>query len=120
MLIRLGYELEYYFSQRTPMILNLHVHYSRTSDLVRADAMLTNPTVPMSMHRDRFGNWCTRTVAPPGRFQLSCDALIKDSGVPEPAFPYAYEHAVETLPDETLMFLMPSRYCETEHLSAHA
>lgn len=120
MLIRLGYELAYEFSQATPMILNLNVHYSRTSDLVMPDTLITAPAVPLSMYRDRFGNWCTRTVAPPGRLTVTTDALIRDSGVPEPSFPYAFEHAVESLPDETLEFLLPSRYCETEHLSAAA
>ena len=81
MLIRLGYELEYQCAQATPMILNLNVHYSRTSDLVRPDIIITDPSVPMSMYRDSFGNWCTRTVAPPGRFRISSDALIRDSGV---------------------------------------
>jgi transglutaminase-like putative cysteine protease len=117
MLIRLGYELAFEFPQATPMILNLNVHYSRTSDLVRPDTMITTPAVPLSMYRDGFGNWCTRTVAPPGRFTVSTDALIRDSGLAEPRFPYAFEHTVESLPDETLVFLLPSRYCETEHLS---
>ena len=117
MLIRLGYELEYQCAQATPMILNLNVHYSRTSDLVRPDIIITDPSVPMSMYRDSFGNWCTRTVAPPGRFRISSDALIRDSGEPEATFPYAFEHTVESLPDETLRFLLPSRYCETEHLA---
>jgi transglutaminase-like putative cysteine protease len=117
MLIRLGYELAFEFSQATPMILNLNVHYSRTSDLVRPDTMITTPAVPLSMYRDGFGNWCTRTVAPPGRFTVSTDALIRDTGLAEPRFPYAFEHSVESLPDETLVFLLPSRYCETEHLS---
>jgi transglutaminase-like putative cysteine protease len=120
MLIRLGYELGYEFSQATPMMLNLSVHYSRASDLVRPDVMITTPAVPLSMHRDVFGNWCTRAVAPPGRFTVTSDALIRDSGVAEASFPYAFEHTVESLPDETLVFLLPSRYCETERLSATA
>jgi transglutaminase-like putative cysteine protease len=120
MLIRLGYELVFQFSQATPMILNLNVHYSRTSDLVRPDTMITSPAVPLSMYRDGFGNWCTRTVAPPGRFIVSSDALIRDSGIAEGKFPYAFEHTVESLPDEALVFLLPSRYCETERLSATA
>jgi transglutaminase-like putative cysteine protease len=99
------------------MILNLNVHYSRTSDLVRPDILITDPSVPMSMYRDVFGNWCTRTVAPPGRFRVSANAVIRDSGQPEATFPYAFEHTVESLPDETLRFLLPSRYCETEHLA---
>ena len=120
MLIRLGYELVYDFPQPTPMILNLNVHYSRSQDLVRADSISTDPAVPLSMYRDGFGNWCTRLVAPPGSFRVTTDALINDTGLAESAFPYAFEHTVESLPDETLVFLLPSRYCETELLSATA
>jgi transglutaminase-like putative cysteine protease len=120
MLIRLGYELQFQCAQATPMILNLHVHYSRTSDLVRPDTITTQPSVPLSMYRDLFGNWCTRTVAPPGNFIITADSLIRDGGQPEATCPNAFEHPVESLPDETLIFLLPSRYCETEHLAAPA
>jgi transglutaminase-like putative cysteine protease len=120
MLIRLGYELEYQFAQATPMILNLNVHYSRASDLLRPDTITTRPSVPLSMYRDLFGNWCTRTVAPPGNFVITADCLIRDSGEPEPSMPGAFEHTVQSLPDDTLLFLLPSRYCETEHLAAPA
>jgi transglutaminase-like putative cysteine protease len=46
--------------------------------------------------------------------------LLNDSGIPEPKVPHAFEHTVESLPDETLVYLLPSRYCETELLSAPA
>jgi transglutaminase-like putative cysteine protease len=117
MLIRLGYELEYQFPQATPLILNLNVHFSRSSDLVRVDTMKTDPAVPLSMYRDTFGNWCTRAMAPPGLFRVSADGLIQDSGVPEPIFPTVCELPVESLPNDTLRFLLPSRYCETELLA---
>ena len=71
----------------------------------------------MTAYRDRFGNWCTRLVAPPGRMRLSADALVQDAGVPEPAMPDACQHEVQDLPDETLVFLLGSRYCETDRLS---
>jgi transglutaminase-like putative cysteine protease len=117
MLIRIGYELVYQLPQATPMILTLNVHYSRSADLVQPDHIATQPAVPLSMYRDGTGNWCTRLVAPPGRFHIGSDALITDSGIAEPAFPYAAEHAVSELPDDTLVYLLASRYCETEHLT---
>jgi transglutaminase-like putative cysteine protease len=120
MLIRLGYELIYALPQATPMLLNLNVHYSRTFDCVRGDTLSTEPIVPLTMYRDGFGNWCTRLFAPPGTFRVSSDALIKDSGLVEPAYPCALEHTVQSLPDESLVFLLPSRYCETELLSPTA
>lgn len=114
MLIRLGYEIVYQCPQPTPMILNLHVHYSRISDLVRPDQLRTDPAVPISMYRDGFGNWCSRIVAPAGRILLTADGLIRDSGIAEPVVPDALQHPVQSLPEETLVYLLGSRYCETD------
>jgi transglutaminase-like putative cysteine protease len=48
--------------------------------------------------------------------QVSGDGIIRDSGLPEPTFPQAAEHPIDALPDEALLYLLSSRYCETEHL----
>jgi transglutaminase-like putative cysteine protease len=117
MQIRVGYELQYQLPQPTPMLLTLHVHYSRASDLVRPDHMIATPAVPMAAYRDGFGNWCTRLVAPQGRFSVTADTIVKDTGVPEAIFPSALQHPVPQLPEETLVFLLGSRYCETDRLS---
>jgi transglutaminase-like putative cysteine protease len=120
MKIRIGYELKYRCSQPTPMILNLNVHYTRAADLVRADYMLSEPWVPLALYRDGFGNCCTRLVAPAGLIRLTADAIINDRGVPDPIVPDASFHPVETLPEETLVYLLSSRYCDTELLSQTA
>ena len=120
MRIRLGYELVYQSTQPTPMILNLNVHYTRAADLIRADHMMTEPWVPLSLYRDGFGNWCTRLVAPAGQIRITSDAVINDRGVPEPVVPNAPQNSVETLPEETLVYLLGSRYCDTDNLSVIA
>ncbi len=120
MQIRLGYELSYRCTQATPMILTLHIHYSRAGDLIRADNMLTDPWVPITLYRDNFGNWCTRLVAPPGLIKITADALIRDRGIPEPVVPLAQQASVEMLPEETLVYLLGSRYCDTDNLSVIA
>jgi transglutaminase-like putative cysteine protease len=120
MQIRVGYELIYELPQPTPMILTLNVHYSRASDLVRPDHMMTAPSVPTASYRDGFGNWCTRLVAPQGRFRVTSDAVVNDPGVPDPISAWAVQHLVPQLPEETLVFLLGSRYCETDRLSETA
>jgi transglutaminase-like putative cysteine protease len=117
MQIRIGYELVYGCAQVTPMILTLNVHYSRVSDLVRPDNLRCAPAVPMSLYRDGFGNLCTRIVAPAGRIVLTTDTLINDTGEPEATKLAAGQHNVEALPEETLVFLLGSRYCDTDVLS---
>ena len=118
--IRVGYELVYDCPQPTPMILTLHVHYSRVSDLVVPDHLVTNPSVPFTAYRDGFGNWCSRILAPKGQFRLSTDAVVNDTGAPDVIVPTAIQHAVQDLPEETLVFLLGSRYCETDRLSQTA
>jgi hypothetical protein len=71
-------------------------------------------------YRDGFGNWCTRLVAPGGRIRLKTDALIRDTGQPDRVVPDARQRAVQDLPEETLFFLLGSRYCETDLLSQAA
>ena len=120
MQIRVGYDLAFDCPQAMPMIVMLNIHYSRASDIIRPDNLRTEPSVPLSAYRDSFGNWCTRLVAPPGRIRLTTDALVRDSGRPDPVMQQAAQHPVESLPAETLMFLLGSRYCETDRLSTVA
>ena len=117
MQIRVGYEMAYQCPQPTPMILALNVHYSRASDLVRPDHLMTNPPVPVTSYRDMFGNWCSRLIAPAGELVLSADAIVNDSGLPEPVVPGAMQVPVQYLPESTLVYLLGSRYCETDRLS---
>lgn len=117
MRIRIGYELLYSFPQPTPMILTLNVHHSRVSDLLAPDLMMTDPALTVRGYRDSFGNWCSRIVAPPGRLRITADAQINDAGIADAYVPEARQHAVEALPEETLLFLLGSRYCETDRLS---
>ena len=117
MQIRVGFEMEYQCRGPTPMVLALSIHYSRASDLVRPDHIVTNPAVPVTAYRDLFGNWCSRLVAPPGRFVLSTDAVVNDSGLPDVVATGAMQTPVEHLPESTLVYLLGSRYCETDLLS---
>jgi transglutaminase-like putative cysteine protease len=99
------------------MILNLNVHHTRVADLERPDHVHTNPAVPVTLYRDGFGNWCTRLVLPTGLTLISADAVINDRGLQEPVVPDAQQHSVESLPEETLVYLLGSRYCDTDNLT---
>lgn len=118
--LQLGFEMVYDCPQPTPMIFNLNVHFSRVSDLVGRDDLVFDPPVPVSAYRDMFGNWCSRVVAPAGRFRVSAGVVIRDKGLPDEVVPDAVQHAVQDLPEEALVFLLGSRYCETDHLSETA
>src|SRR5690606_15548328 len=118
--MRIGCRLRHRLTQPTPLIAMLNVHYSRFGDLERADYLVTSPSVPLESYRDGFGNWCTRMVAPAGDFTLSTDGIFRDCGLPDPVAPDAAQQAVQDLPFETLVYLLGSRYCDTDLLSEEA
>jgi transglutaminase-like putative cysteine protease len=115
--IRVGYEIIHDFPQPTPMIMVLGVHFTRASDVIVPDYLTTDPAVAIVPYRDGFGNWCSRIVAPTGRIRLTADGIIRDTGLPDVIVPSASQHAVEDLPAETIVYLLGSRYCETDQLS---
>lgn len=118
--IRIGYELIYDCPQPTPMLLMLNIHSSRTADLVVPDRMVAAPAVAVRQYDDAFANQCSRILAPSGQIRLSADGVVSDTGEPDAVAAGAQQHPVEELPDEALVFLLSSRYCETEHLSDRA
>ena len=117
MQLRVGFEMVYQCVQPTPMMLMLSIHPSRVADLVRPDLLVTDPAVPVTSYLDLFGNRCSRLVAPQGRLVLSSNAVVNDSGLPDSVAPGAVQSAVEDLPASTLIYLLGSRFCETELLS---
>ncbi|MFM0396517.1 transglutaminase-like domain-containing protein [Paraburkholderia phytofirmans] len=120
MKLRVGYELVYECVQPTPMMLMLNTHYSHAKEVLNPDLLVVDPPVPISQYRDSFGNLCSRLVAPPGKISFSTSAVLEVSSEPEMRPPYTEQHPVEMLPDDTLVFLLGSRYCETDLLSEFA
>lgn len=116
MRIRVGYDLIYDCAQPTPMVLMLNVHHTRAGDIIVPDRIVAAPAVPTTAYRDGFGNWCTRLVAPAGRLRLSANGLLNDTGMPDAPPVSTLQQEVADLPDESLVFLLGSRYCDTDRL----
>jgi transglutaminase-like putative cysteine protease len=114
--IKIGFDIVYECTQPTPMVLMLNVHPSRRQDLEKPDTLQFTPSVPSHAYRDSFGNICTRLVAPAGQLNIFTGTVINDVGTPEPIVPDAKQHEIAELPDDALMFLLGSRYCETDKL----
>jgi len=117
MRIRTGFVIAYRCQAPTPMMLTLSVHTSRRGDLETSDRLRTDPALDVTQYLDGFGNICSRLVAPPGILTLSTDFVIRDSGMIDPYAPDAIHHPVEQLPSDVLVYLLGSRYCETDRLS---
>jgi transglutaminase-like putative cysteine protease len=116
MLIRVGYDIIFEHPVATPIIAMLYLHPSRGPSIRRGEYLLVEPQVQVSNYTDSFGNRCARLLAPAGRVRLWNDAVVEDTGLPDPQNPGAEQHEIYALPDETLEFLIASRYCEVDRM----
>lgn len=114
MLIQAGYEVEFLFEKATPLLMLGSVHPDVASCIRRPEQLMVDPHVPFNEYIDSYGNRCFRMVVPGGRVVLKNDCVVEDSGLPDIQVPGAWQHAVEELPDDVLLFLLASRYCEVD------
>lgn len=117
MLIRVGFEITYYAINPTPMVTMLSIHPSRYGDIDGVESITTDQNVPIGYYRDSFGNVCGRLIAPAGGITFRGDTLVRDSGLHDAVVPTAQQLPIDQLPDECLLYLMASRYCETDKLT---
>ncbi len=117
MLIRLGYDIRFQVPAGVAMVALLSVHPSRVQDLLEPDELQTEPELSLTHYLDSFGNRCTRFVAPSGPLRLTNSTLIRSSDDPDEVNWFAREVAVGDLPDDILVYLLSSRYCEVDRLS---
>ncbi|MFS8144279.1 transglutaminase-like domain-containing protein [Rhizobium sp. BR 249] len=120
MKIRAGFHLGYECVQPTPMLLVLNIHPSRRADLLSEQVLTFDRPIEVWEYIDVFGNACSRIVAPPGLTTISTEFEIYDSGQADIVPENAVQHAIKDLPDEVLVFLLGSRYCDTDRLSDFA
>jgi transglutaminase-like putative cysteine protease len=120
MLIRLGYDIQFEVAGEVPIVTLLNVHPSRKKDLREADELHTDPLVPVENFEDTFGNHSCRLLAPRGKMRFQNSTLIEDSGELDAVDLNAAEVPIDRLPPNVLPYLMNSRYCEVDLLSATA
>lgn len=116
MRISAGCEIIYDCPQPTPMLLMISPHPSRLPDLRGPHEMRFDPPIPHRNYRDSFGNTCTRITAPAGRITIGTRFVIQDSGRADEVSPAAWQRTIEELPDDKIIYLLGSRYCDTDKL----
>ncbi len=116
MRIRAGFTIKYDSPVPVPMLLCLTVHPSRDPDLLTPHELVFDPPVPVKRYADDFGNVCHRIVAPVGTLTMSALFQVSDTGLADKVEPTAKQILVDDLPSGTLVYLLGSRYCDTDHL----
>ena len=114
MLIRVGYEVVLLFEKPTPLLVVGSIHPTVAHCIRKPECLVVEPPVSISEYLDGYGNRCSRMMAPAGRVVFKNDATVENSGQPDVQVVNARQHAMEDLPDEVLVFLLASRYCEVD------
>lgn len=96
----------------TPFVLMLRPR-SGAQQWIASESYLLSPSVPVFEFTDGYGNLCQRLTAPPGDFEVVTTAEVMtadqvDQGLGAPFI------EIQDLPDATLGYLLPSRYCESD------
>jgi transglutaminase-like putative cysteine protease len=123
MLIRLGYDLQFRIPAPLAFVAQLRIHPKHHAALLEPDAVrIEHSAGPVDSFEyiDSYGNICTRFLAPAGYLKLWNSTLIEDSGEVDPVNLDAREIPPHELPNDVLRFLLASRYCEVDQLSAIA
>jgi len=118
MWLRASCLLEFNPSVATPFLFMLRPR-SGWQQWVGREQYLLSPSVPVVEFTDPFGNLCQRLVAPPGPFSIRTSFEIESADASDAA-PGAPFVEVQELPDATLPFLLPSRFCESDRFTQMA
>jgi transglutaminase-like putative cysteine protease len=120
MLIKAGYNIAFECPAQTPLLLQLNVHPSRDADLLTPDRIKSEPPLATRSYIDHFGNRVTRVEVPAGIVAFYNRFVIHDSGEPDETLPSTEMTPSAGLPDDVLLFLVSSRYCDSDKLADFA
>jgi transglutaminase-like putative cysteine protease len=117
--ITIGCDFTYVAEIPTPVVFQVQ---PRPSEWVLLDQERWRPEPSMAIHgyTDVYGNPCARAVLPVGRSEFRYSAVASVPDAPEDADPGARECAPASLPDDTLIYTLPSRYCLPDLLGSEA
>jgi transglutaminase-like putative cysteine protease len=119
MRVRVGFEFMLESSAPTPTATIVR---PRQADLQRLidERRVRTPAVTIHEYRDLFDNLVWRWTVPAGVPRVQYDAIADVAPTPDPYIPDLPGTAVDQLPDEVLLYTLPSRYCPSDLVLADA
>lgn len=113
MRVRVGCSIAYQSLYPTPMLFTLAPPNVYNHCLIEAKRKL-EPDVPVDEYIDSYGNYIWRVVAPVGELRVEYDAIAEVPPMPDPVLPHLRQTPIEQLPDDVLIFTLPSRHCPSD------
>ena len=121
------FDIRFNLPAPTTVVALLHLYPTLQPFLVQPEILrvesgdLASPTLlDLTFYNDAFGNLCSRLNAPAGPLRLSGSNLLDLPAELDRINPDAQQALIEALPNDSLQFLLASRYCEVDQMLAIA
>lgn len=121
--VRAGFSLTFEVPYPTPMLFVVQPTERLNPTGTRQRIIDQRPlgaAAGIHTYTDSHGNLVWRTLAQPGTFTIGHDLIAEVTRQPDPQLPGLRKMPVEELPDETVAYLLPSRYVDSDLLSNEA
>jgi transglutaminase-like putative cysteine protease len=116
MRVRVGCEFDIESDGPVPMLMLVRARPDAEHTTVHESQWLEPRSLDLHEYTDSFGNRCWRLTVPGGPVQVRYDAVVDVADEPDPVVPDAHLVPVEQLPDDALVFTLPSRYVQSDLL----
>lgn len=113
MWLRTSCYLEFDIVGAMPFVLMLRPR-SGVQQWIEREEYKLEPRVPVVEFTDNYGNLCQRLIAPAGEFSVTTSADVVTADTIDQGFGEPFVE-IQYLPDAVLSYLLPSRYCESDH-----
>lgn len=111
--VHVGCRIGYQSAFPTSMMLALRPPQEYNHHLIE-EQQTVYPPVPVHEYIDGFGNHIWRLVAPVGTLEIVYDAIAEVPPTPDPVLPNLVKTPIEYLPDDVLIYTLPSRHCPSD------
>ncbi len=113
--VRVGCELTYRSQFETPMLMTIRTRPESRYHKLLQEVRRVEPQGALGEYVDLYGNYIWRTVVGPGELKIRHDVLAEVPNAPDPVLPGLPMTPIAALPDEVLVYTLPSRYCQLEY-----
>jgi transglutaminase-like putative cysteine protease len=118
MKLKVGCRLEYFSNTNTPLITLLRLR-KELSQFIESETFKLEPLLPMTEYVDLFGNYCQRLEVPKGNLLIDTSSIVVTNELVEENIEANFT-LIQDLPEQTLIYLLPSRFCESDKLNKKA
>ena len=114
MKLKVACQLDYESHENAPLILMLRPQNGIGQQIIEEKYFLS-PNISFSEYQDVYGNLCQRMIAPLGKLTISTSSIVETQDYVDVNFEANFV-PIENLPNEAIIYMLPSRYCESDKL----